>query len=226
MNISQREWDSYWEQQSSVTKTYGKIASIYRKFIIPRSLIKTLNLKLNSNSRILHAGAGGGEVDVALAPSWNLYSIDYSFRATIQHREVHYKDGREDLVAQADIFNLPFANNTFDAVFNLGVMEHFSDDEIVDALKEFRRVTRVGGVIILYWPPIWGLSVMVLRSAKFLLQLERRKQISLYPPEINLVKSRRRCERWISEADLSLEQFSFGIGDFFTHQIVIARKTK
>jgi hypothetical protein len=105
-------------------------------------------------------------------------------------------------------------------------MGHFSDAEIVNALKEFRRVTRVGGMITLYWPLIWGLSVMVLRSAKFLLQLERRKQISLYPPEINLVKSRRRCERWISEADLSLEQFSFGIGDFFTHQIVVARKTK
>lgn len=226
MNISQREWDSYWEQQSSVTKTYGKIASIYRKFIIPRSLIKTLNLKLEPNSRLLHAGAGGGEVDSALATSWNLYSIDYSFRATIQHREVHHKNGKEDLVSQADIFNLPFSNNTFDAVFNLGVMEHFSDAEIVSALKEFSRVTREGGVIILYWPPIWGLSVMVLRMAKFVLQLERRKQISLYPPEINLIKSRRRCAHWISEADLSFEQFSFGIGDFFTHQIVIARKTK
>lgn len=226
MNISKREWDSYWEQQSSVTKTYGKIASIYRKFIIPRSLIKTLNSKLDANSRLLHAGAGGGEVDVALATSWNVYSIDYSFRATIQHREAHHKNGIKDLVAQADIFNLPFSNNTFDAVFNLGVMEHFSDAEIVNALKEFRRVTRVGGVIILYWPPIWGLSVIVLRSVKFILQLERRKQISLYPPEINLVKSRRRCAHWISEADLDLEQFSFGIGDFFTHQIVIARKTK
>ncbi len=226
MNISQREWDSYWEQQSSVTKAYGKIASIYRKFIIPRSLIKTLNLKLEPNSRLLHAGAGGGEVDSALATSWNLYSIDYSFRATIQHREVHHKNGREDLVSQADIFNLPFSNNTFDAVFNLGVMEHFSDAEIVSALKEFSRVTREGGVIILYWPPIWGLSVMVLRMAKFVLQLERRKQISLYPPEINLIKSRRRCAHWISEADLNFEQFSFGIGDFFTHQIVIARKTK
>lgn len=226
MNISQREWDSYWEQQSSVTKTYGKIASIYRKFIIPRSLIKTLNLKLEPNSRLLHAGAGGGEVDSALATSWNLYSIDYSFRATIQHREVHHKNGREDLVSQADIFNLPFSNNTFDAVFNLGVMEHFSDAEIVSALKEFSRVTREGGVIILYWPPIWGLSVMALRMAKFVLQLERRKQISLYPPEINLIKSRRRCAHWISEADLNFEQFSFGIGDFFTHQIVIARKTK
>ncbi len=226
MNISQREWDSYWEQQSSVTKTYGKIASIYRKFIIPRSLIKTLNLKLEPNSRLLHAGAGGGEVDSALATSWNLYSIDYSFRATIQHREVHHKNGKEDLVSQADIFNLPFSNNTFDAVFNLGVMEHFSDAEIVSALKEFSRVTREGGVIILYWPPIWGLSVMALRMAKFVLQLERRKQISLYPPEINLIKSRRRCAHWISEADLNFEQFSFGIGDFFTHQIVIARKTK
>ena len=224
MSISQQDWDAYWKQQTSVTRTYGKIAGIYRRYIIPRSIIKTLNSTVQQNSKLLHAGAGGGEVDINLVSNWKLYSIDYSYRATSQHRDVHYKNGIEDLIAQADIFNLPFSNDTFDAVFNLGVMEHFSDKEIVSALKEFKRVTRSGGIIILYWPPIWGLSVMVLRLVKFILQLERRKQISLYPPEINLIKSRRKCASWISEADLSLEQFSFGIGDFFTHQIVIARK--
>ena len=47
-------------------------------------------------------------MDVALATSRNLYSIDYSFRATIQHRDVYHNNGKADIAAQADIFRLLF----------------------------------------------------------------------------------------------------------------------
>ena len=60
MSISQQDWDAYWKQQTSVTRTYGKIAGIYRRYIIPRSIIKTLNSTVQQNSKLLHAGAGGG----------------------------------------------------------------------------------------------------------------------------------------------------------------------
>ena len=46
--------------------------------------------------------------------------------------------------AAADIFTLPFADNTFDAVFLHGVLEHLRDP--VEALGEARRVLRHGGL--------------------------------------------------------------------------------
>ena len=46
--------------------------------------------------------------------------------------------------AAADLYNLPFADNTFDAVFLHGVLEHLRDP--VTALVEARRVLRHGGL--------------------------------------------------------------------------------
>ena len=46
--------------------------------------------------------------------------------------------------AAADLYNLPFADNTFDAVFLHGVLEHLRDP--VAAVVEARRVLRNGGL--------------------------------------------------------------------------------
>lgn len=46
--------------------------------------------------------------------------------------------------AAADLYNLPFADNTFDAVFLHGVLEHLQDP--VAVLVEARRVLRHGGL--------------------------------------------------------------------------------
>lgn len=226
MTISNNDWDIYWSQQGSVTRTYGKIASIYRRWVIPRSLASTLRSSVFSGATLLHAGSGGGEVDIHLTETWNLISIDFSRRAVEEHRARYIKNGHRDLISQADLFSLPFQDETFDGVFNLGVMEHFSGEQIVSALHEMRRVTKRGGVIVLYWPPVWGLSVLVLKIAKSILQPEKRRGTVLHPPEINLVRSRRQCSKWMRNAGLELERFSFGIGDVFTHQVIVARRKK
>lgn len=225
MSVARGEWDTYWKQQQTVTRTYGRIADIYRKFIIPKSLTRTIRSTVSSGSHLLHAGAGAGAVEIRLPNEWTIHSIDYSKQAVTEHQSLYKSDGRHSLALQGDIFALPYASGTFDAVFNLGVMEHFSDEEILAALKEMGRVLRVDGHVILYWPPVWGLSVFALRLVKSVLRLTSRKRIVLHPPEINLLESRHKCEQWLKSTGFVLERFSFGVGDFFTHQIVVARRT-
>lgn len=226
MSTSQEDWNSYWRQQGSVTRAYGRIANVYRRFIIPRSLKRTLRNVVLPGSTLLHAGAGSGEIDIKLTDDWDVVSVDFSQQAVIEHREHYVKNRQMDLIGQADLFSLPFRDETFEAVFNLGVMEHFTDEQIVDALREMRRVTKPQGVLVLYWPPYWGLTVIALRIVKSVMQLEKRRGITLHPPEINLIRSRRQCVQWMRAAGLHLEQFSFGFGDFFTHQIIVARRTE
>ena len=147
-------------------------------------------------------------------------------QAISKHQFLHSSRFGVDRIAQADIFGLPFQDECFDAVFNLGVLEYFTDLEIYGALEKMKRVTRVGGRLVIYRPPIWGLSVFALRIAKWLLKLRPGEEIILHPPEINLFRSPRKCGKVMNDVGLFLEQCSFGIGDFFTHQIIVARRKK
>jgi ubiquinone/menaquinone biosynthesis C-methylase UbiE len=45
-------------------------------------------------------------------------------------------------VCRADIFDMPFAEDSFDLVWNEGVLEHFEDAGVVRALQEMGRVSR------------------------------------------------------------------------------------
>lgn len=54
------------------------------------------------------------------------------------------------LCAVADCRNLPFADNTFDIVYSLGVVEHFPETKI--AIYEHCRVLKPGGYFFLTTP--------------------------------------------------------------------------
>ena len=75
------------------------------------------------------------------------------------------------------IFSVPVPDSSFDGIYNLGVMEHFTEDEIMGILKEFHRVLKSNGKIILFWPPEYGLSVQFLKFAHFILNKIFRKKL-------------------------------------------------
>ena len=51
-----------------------------------------------------------------------------------------------------DMFSMPFSDNSFDIVFNSGVLEHFDYQERVDALKEYGRILKPDGTMIVAFP--------------------------------------------------------------------------
>ena len=54
-----------------------------------------------------------------------------------------------------NIFNLKKSKQkNFDGIYNLGVMEHFLEDDILKILNEFNKVLKINGKIILFWPPL------------------------------------------------------------------------
>jgi ubiquinone/menaquinone biosynthesis C-methylase UbiE len=45
-------------------------------------------------------------------------------------------------IIRADMFNLPFRDDVFHAVIHQGVLEHFSNTRIIEALLEQKRVCK------------------------------------------------------------------------------------
>ncbi|GAA3083924.1 hypothetical protein GCM10017562_61950 [Streptomyces roseofulvus] len=50
-------------------------------------------------------------------------------------------------VRQGDVLDLPYADDSFDAVWCANTTQYLDDDELARALREFRRVVRPGGVV-------------------------------------------------------------------------------
>ena len=47
----------------------------------------------------------------------------------------------------------------------------FNEEQIIAILKEFNRVLRNGGRMVLFWPPVYGLATRFLKSADWVIDL-------------------------------------------------------
>ena len=97
-----------------------------------------------AGSRVLEAGCGTGAQTVTLvanSPGAQITSVDVSAESLAQAKE------RAPSVEfhQADIFELPFEDDSFDHVFVCFVLEHL--ERPVTALKRLQRVLKPGGTL-------------------------------------------------------------------------------
>ncbi len=98
---------------------------------------------------VLEAGCGVGAQTATLAersPEARFVSVDIAPDSLEKARALVHEKGLENVVFQrADIFGLPFGEETFDDVFICFVLEHLSRPE--QALAALRRVLRSRGSI-------------------------------------------------------------------------------
>ncbi len=219
----EKEWDSYWTKNQTLSQSiYRPIASFYRQFIIKKTLNHFIGQEFKTNSKLLHAGSGGGQVDEDLVTNYDITALDISSEALKLYER---NNGKKAKLMKASIFEIPAKSSTFDGIYNLGVMEHFSREEDVKILKEFGRILKPSGKIILFWPPKFGFTVMFLNSTHFVLNNILNRSIRLHPDEISLIQSKEHVEKILKEAGFKLNKMYFGPRDLFTYCVVIGKKT-
>jgi ubiquinone/menaquinone biosynthesis C-methylase UbiE len=218
----QKEWDSYWvSKKQPGALIYDLIAAFYRKFIIKRFLTYFIGKHFIPKDQILHAGCGSGQVDKDIAGKVSISAMDISAQALSIYRKFQPNSVR---LIHGSIFQIPVSDCTYDGVYNLGVMEHFSEPEIRQILDEFNRVVKPGGKIALFWPPSFGMTVRVLAAVHWVLRKMGKADIKLHPEEITHVRSRRQVRAYLERSGFSLVEFYFGPRDLFTQAVVIGRK--
>lgn len=103
--------------------------------------------------RVLEAGSGSGGVSLALARRGARVALVDVSAAAVQYSAARFsRAGLPGSVQQGDIFALPFRDDSFDLVWNAGVIEHFLPAQRSAALLEMVRVCKPEGRIVVLVP--------------------------------------------------------------------------
>ncbi|HSB36127.1 MAG TPA: hypothetical protein VLH41_04585, partial [Thermoanaerobaculia bacterium] len=105
-----------------------------------------------------------------------------------------------------------------------GVMEHFEASAGRLVLEEFRRVLKPGATAILFWPPEFGASRLVLAPVEALVSFLRKTPFRFFPDEVNRLRSRGQARQLLLEAGFEAAAVDVTPRDLFIHLVVVARK--
>lgn len=104
---------------------------------------------LKPNMHILDVGCGPGTISADLAtyvPQGHITALDSAPDVVEKARACAAERGVQNIsFATGDIHALPFPDATFDVTHAHQVLQHIADP--IQALREMRRVTKVGGIV-------------------------------------------------------------------------------
>jgi ubiquinone/menaquinone biosynthesis C-methylase UbiE len=190
-------------------------------YYVSNYTICSKKINFSKGAIMLHAGCGSGEIDVNLHDKFTVTAVDISPQALKLYSQNNPKVHK---IEHASIFALPYANESFNCVYNVGVMEHFTHDEIRQILKEFHRVLCPDGKVVIVWPHRWATSVFVLKIVHFVLKTVFQKREALHPAEVSLLKNKQEARKILQESCFELIDYSFNIKDLFIQAIVMGKK--
>ena len=119
----------------------------------PRKLALEL-VSIKSHEKVLEVGIGPGQILLDILKRVDranlVYGVDLSWKMLEKSRQCVQRAGYSNVsLEEADTRCLPFADQAFDVVYSSYVLDILSIPDILIALKEFRRVLKGGGRVVL-----------------------------------------------------------------------------
>ncbi len=210
-------WDSEWKRQQGEKGGGGSRGGALARFLagvkgaiggsaLTRGCCSVLRREAGgapTGLSMLEAGCGTSNIAVILAgQKARCFQFDISDTALEISKETFRKGSQEASLIKGDLFRMPFEDASFDIVWNVGVLEHFTGDLQDSALREMVRVCRPGGKVVTFNPYARG---YIYRAGKWLAEKTGRWTIGYEVP----VKTLRPNLSRIDPA-LKVHEYSFG----------------
>lgn len=213
MSDLEDEWEAYFSREGNTV--FQQLLMIHRRVFIARAVEYWFDRYFPEDGVFIEAGAGTSESSRRIvSKKRRVIGVDIS-------SFVLYRWNIFSLKVQANIMQLPMPDSKVDGVWNLGVMEHFTDTQIIAILSEIRRVIKPDGVILLFWPPWYAPYELILNSVTWIARVCFGKSLSFFPAEINLFDSKLRIRRLMYAAGLELKACHFSIRDLWSYVVVV-----
>jgi SAM-dependent methyltransferase len=220
-SVDRNVWDRHWAALAKRSSLFGRLASLVRKQLLSRAVPHYASSFFPDGGIFVEAGCGTAQSSSRLTGTGRrLVALDFSLPALREARRVAVFKS----FVQADILMLPFRANAVAGIWNLGVMEHFEPPAGQRILEEFRRVLKPGAVALLFWPPEFGASRLVLAPIEAVVSLFRKAPFRFFPDEVNRLRSREHARRMLRQAEFETAAVELTPRDLFIHLVVVARK--
>lgn len=165
IQAEEENWSKIFEKEKN--KPFKKFSSYWWEEYYNR-MVKSLKKYINPKDVILEAGAGSGKASFLLAPNNKKILLDISKNALdyakFLEKKLHAKNTQ---YALGNIFNMKMEDKSVDFCWNVGVIEHYSLNQIERILKEMLRVTRDGGYVAIGYPNFWSGPILKAWILKF-----------------------------------------------------------
>jgi ubiquinone/menaquinone biosynthesis C-methylase UbiE len=149
-------WDAYWKSKNIISRIVDFMRAHYFADI-PLYYLGDFKGKT-----VLEAGCGSSETLVRIAKkAKKIVGIDIS-KNSISVSKAKFETSKTPKnkysLVLGDITKMKFKDNTFDVVFNAGVIEHFDEDKINNKpVEEMVRVTKKNGKVVILVPSIYSI---------------------------------------------------------------------
>lgn len=153
--MSKDTWDSVWEKQQIRKSTLHSLIYFLREHYFSSTFARFARKRIKG--LILEVGCGTAQCSLKIGvKGTDIVGADFSASAlqlAKKYSSTTYLAKKFSLVV-TDAFSLPFGDNTFDAAWSIGLLEHFSNPSI--ALAEMRRVVKPEGKVLAIVPYRYG----------------------------------------------------------------------
>jgi ubiquinone/menaquinone biosynthesis C-methylase UbiE len=214
-------WNRHWHNLSKKRSFFGKFLEFYRKYIISNSVSHYLDKYFLKEGIFVECGSGTSQASVKVSKfNRNLIALDISSVVLLEAHKTRLMNS----FVNGDIMKLPFKDNSVDGIWNLGVMEHFTQPQIDIILKEFRRVLKKNGVCILFWPPSHAPYRIILNLMEGIANRLLKKKIQFFPEEPSQLYSRNEAMKILKRNKFSTCFVHYTMRDLFTYCVIVCRK--
>lgn len=117
--------------------------NLFDRSTILKELLSQIRASIKPPATILEIGCGSGLTSILLASiGYRITAIDAN--SELVQRLQPFMTAFPNLsVHEMDMFQLAFGDKSFDLIFSQGVLEHYSDKDILHSLIEQGRVARI-----------------------------------------------------------------------------------
>lgn len=216
--MSENEWDEHWSRQFV---SLNNLFKLYRKHVMSNALSYFFEKFFPKQGIFAECGSGSSlTTSMVRKHKRKLIALDISANALKEARAVD----KLDFFIHGDTLRLPFKSGSIDGIWNLGVMEHFTQEDIDKAMKEYLRVLKKGSYAILFWPPVYSSTGIAYRIVEGAIKIFTGKAFRFYPDEISRLHSKKEGRNIMMRNGFSSCKVYFPWRNCFGDLVVVAKK--